>query len=325
MRPEEEIRLTNSHKSSLLDCEPLRLHANNTSDEIRTVVCPADDDHQAAMQAFAQQETRFEAYWQLESILDREGCLSEREVAAYSAAKAERSQNCDNREVYSTFDRTLGNVLCTSGLGRLRGKAVMDWGLVELSPRRFQHLQDSSHAGLKDQGYHHKTHFTASGLPDKLRDFMMNNSQRIFPGSKPASLRKGDGVMKVGRTTGLTFGTVHAIPSTIRMCYYYDKSSEGQAPRVACEIEGEVATLMLDEEVRNHTGGLFGAGGDSGATVWDRAGRPVGMYFGGNNDGSQKRAHMAQIHYVSSLEDVIRDVEDMLMTAEGDRPVIAFV
>jgi hypothetical protein len=84
-----------------------------------------------------------------------------------------------------------------------------------------------------------------------------------------ASLKSGEWVRKVGRTSGLTYGRILATGATLRVNY----SGLGFSNREVLFHRQIVTTGM-------------GAYGDSGSLLLDSKGRGIGMLFSGNSSGN---------------------------------------
>jgi hypothetical protein len=85
----------------------------------------------------------------------------------------------------------------------------------------------------------------------------------------PSTVKAGEWVCKVGRTTGLTYGTVLSTSATIRVDY----SSLGFPGRLVFYHRQIVTTSMA-------------AYGDSGSLLLDGEGRGLGMVFAGGDGGT---------------------------------------
>jgi hypothetical protein len=84
-------------------------------------------------------------------------------------------------------------------------------------------------------------------------------------GVRRRALVPGDPVHKVGRTTGLTFGTVLAVHATVAVDYSWIGLPEGTA-----WYREQIVTSPMS------------AYGDSGALLLDAAGLAAGLLFGGS-------------------------------------------
>lgn len=115
-------------------------------------------------------------------------------------------------------------------------------------------------------------------------------------GLRAAPVEPGMTVFKLGRTTGLTRGTVSAI-----------------------EVDGvvvafELGALRFDRqtEIEGADNEPFSRGGDSGSLIWDEQGAACGLLFAGSEQGG---AQDTGLTYANDLATVLRRLRITLATA----------
>jgi hypothetical protein len=126
-----------------------------------------------------------------------------------------------------------------------------------------------NHADLASAALLPGTAFENAFLPSRGCPALGSTTQLAAP-------RVGQQVFKVGRTSGLTFGTVSAVSARV--------------PRVEYGFGGAAFENSLIIEGLN--GSTFSAPGDSGSGIYDRRGRLVGFLYAG--DGTITLACPAQ-------------------------------
>lgn len=127
----------------------------------------------------------------------------------------------------------------------------------------------------------------AAGIQGALAfDAASLDSQRKLSGGRTSAFTGPETVFKIGRTTGLTKGTVTAIEvDNITVSY-----AQGSA--------------LFDSQIEVQGLGTwpFASGGDSGSLVFDQDNLAVGIVFGGSLQGGENRMGLA---YVNPLDTVL--------------------
>ena len=98
-----------------------------------------------------------------------------------------------------------------------------------------------------------------------------------------------ESVMKIGRTTGLTHGRIHAVNVQLVNVAMSSRGSD----RIA-RFDGQIAIEGID-------GGAFSKPGDSGSVVMSTERRPVGLCFAGSEAGGQNRRGISFANPMSAV------------------------
>lgn len=82
--------------------------------------------------------------YQLDDTLNRQGLLTGKKQEQFLRDQESYDLDAVRLLKIDNFDPHIGTVLCTSGTGRNVGGYLMDWGLVELDPRRLNEFDSLS-------------------------------------------------------------------------------------------------------------------------------------------------------------------------------------
>ena len=107
--------------------------------------------------------------------------------------------------------------------------------------------------------------------------------------TSPASVRGGEVVMKLGRTTGLTQGKITAIEMD-NVAIGYDHGQAHFDGQIEIEGAGSVA---------------FSQGGDSGSLIFNQDLAPVGLLFAGSDQGGTNNMGLTYANHLQSVLDVL--------------------
>jgi hypothetical protein len=106
----------------------------------------------------------------------------------------------------------------------------------------------------------------------------------------PVVANGNEAVSKIGRTTGLTHGTVTAI----------------EVDNVAVGYDAGEATFNGQIEIAGQGAAAFSAGGDSGSLVFDSLLRPVGLLFAGTEQGGPNNMGVTYVHPLQVVLDALQ-------------------
>jgi hypothetical protein len=106
----------------------------------------------------------------------------------------------------------------------------------------------------------------------------------------PIVVNGNEAVSKIGRTTGLTHGTVTAI----------------EVDNVAVGYDAGEATFNGQIEIAGQGALAFSAGGDSGSLVFDSLLRPVGLLFAGTEQGGPNNMGVTYVHPLQVVLDKLQ-------------------
>lgn len=126
------------------------------------------------------------------------------------------------------------------------------------------------------------------------QDFELDFAGKLPGAPRKKSLDYDEYVWKVGRTTGVTEGTVTAIELD-DVAVDYSAAGDGS---VIYSFDSQI-------EIQGRGRASFSSGGDSGALILDEADRPVALLFAGSNDDKKT--------YANPLTPVLRHFEAKLL------------